>query len=258
MLSRKIAASLVLPSILALTLAACAPATPAPEVMMEEPAQAVMEKPTETVMEEPAEAAMQTPEAMMDEPAESMTEEPTQEAIQTPEAMSGSASASQGGAESGAEAPMNGMPAYFSAELTDARSGESFTIADFKGKVVLVETLAQWCSNCLKQQNQVYDLHALMGKRDDFVSLGLDIDPNEDAVMLKEYVKRNGFHWLYAVSPAEVSREIANLYGNQFLNPPSTPMFIIDRYGQVHPLPFGIKSADELMEALQPFLEEGL
>jgi cytochrome oxidase Cu insertion factor (SCO1/SenC/PrrC family) len=153
---------------------------------------------------------------------------------------------------------MTAMPAYFSSELTDVRSGESFMIADFQGKVVLVETLAQWCSNCLKQQNQVLDLHAIMGARDDFVSLGLDIDPNEDAATLKDYVKRNGFNWLYAVAPAEVSREIANLYGDQFLNPPSTPMFIIDRHGQVHPLPFGIKSAAELMEALKPFLEESI
>ncbi|MCK7526838.1 MAG: hypothetical protein MZV64_59190 [Ignavibacteriales bacterium] len=37
--------------------------------------------------------------------------------------------------------------------------------------------------------------------------------------------------------PADVSREIASLYGDQFLNPPSTPMLIIDRKGVAHPLP---------------------
>jgi hypothetical protein len=53
-----------------------------------------------------------------------------------------------------------------------------------------------------------------------------------------------------------VAREIAALYGDQFLNPPSTPMLIIDRRGQVHPLPFGIKSAADLRQALEPFLNE--
>ena len=77
-----------------------------------------------------------------------------------------------------------------------------------------------------------------------------------DTASLKDYIQRNGFDWTYAVAPAEVSREIGNLYGNQFLNPPSTPMLIIDKQGQVHPLPFGIKSADELVEFLQPFLDE--
>ena len=56
----------------------------------------------------------------------------------------------------------------------------------------------------------------------------------------------------------EVSREIAQLYGDLFLNPPSTPMLIVDRKGGAHPLPFGIKSAESLQEALAPFLNEGM
>ena len=67
----------------------------------------------------------------------------------------------------------------------------------------------------------------------------------------------NGFDWLYAVAPLEVAREIGQLYSAQFLNPPSTPMLIIDRQGNVHTLPFGIKSADQLLEALGPFLNVG-
>jgi hypothetical protein len=31
-------------------------------------------------------------------------------------------------------------------------------------------------------------------------------------------------------------------------------MFIIDAQGEVHPLPFGVKSAQELQESLEPFL----
>lgn len=148
-------------------------------------------------------------------------------------------------------------PSYFSVELIDASSGTPFRINDYKGKVVLVETLAMWCSNCFRQQTQVKALHDLLGERDDFISLGLDIDPNEVREDLKGYVESNGFDWLYAVAPAEVAREISQLYGAQFLNPPSTPMFIIDRDGEVYTLPFGIKSAEELQSALQPFLDEG-
>ncbi len=35
-------------------------------------------------------------------------------------------------------------------------------------------------------------------------------------------------------------------------------MLIIDRKGVAHPLPFGIKSAEELLQALQPFLDEAM
>ena len=149
-------------------------------------------------------------------------------------------------------------PDWFSAQLTNARTGETFTIAGFKGKVVLVETMAIWSSNCFKQQGQVQSLHNLLGERDDFVSLGVDIDPNENAAALQTYTDKNNFDWLYTVAPSDVSREIGQLYGDQFLNPPSTPMFIIDRQGQVHPLPFGIKSAESLLESLQPFLDAGM
>jgi hypothetical protein len=101
-------------------------------------------------------------------------------------------------------------------------------------------------------------LHGLLGERDDFVSIGLDIDPNEDAASLKTYVESNGFDWLYAVPSADTSREIASLYGDQFLNPPSTPILVIDRHGEAHPLPFGIKSAEDLMQTIQPYLDEGM
>jgi thiol-disulfide isomerase/thioredoxin len=155
-------------------------------------------------------------------------------------------------------ADMMEAPAWFSAALTDARTGQTFTINDFKGKVVLVETMAMWCSNCLKQQTQVKALHEALGMREDFVSIGLDIDPNENAEALKAYTANNGFDWVYAVAPSEVAREIGQLYGDQFLNPPSTPMLIIDREGEVHLLPFGIKSAEDLLDTVQPFLDEGM
>lgn len=180
-------------------------------------------------------------------------EKPTEEAMMphdtpTPDAMM----------EKPTEGAMMESPAWYGIALTNVQTGEAFTINDFKGKVVLVETMAMWCPNCKKQQGQVKALHELLGMREDLVSLGLDIDPNENGDALKSYIDSNGFDWYYAVSSADVSREIAALYGDQFLNPPSTPMLIIDRKGVAHPLPFGIKSADDLLEALQPFLDEAM
>ena len=88
------------------------------------------------------------------------------------------------------------------------------------------------------------------------VSVAIDIDPNEDNAILKAHTDKNGFDWVYAVAPGEVAAEIGQLYGGQFLNPPATPMLIIDRQGQAHPLEFGPKSAQSLQEALAPFLSE--
>lgn len=145
-------------------------------------------------------------------------------------------------------------PTWYSAALTDVNTGQVFTIQDNIGKVYLVETLATWCSNCLKQQQEVKRFHDLLGEREDFESLGVNIDPNEDTALLTGYVQQNGFDWLYVVASNEMIDEISALYGPQFLNPPSTPMLIIDRNGNPHPLGFGIKSAEELLEAVTPFL----
>ncbi len=145
-------------------------------------------------------------------------------------------------------------PDWYAAELTDVNTGEVFTIQDNLGKVYLVETLAVWCSNCLRQQQEVKRFHDLLGERDDFESLGVNIDPNEDTVLLTGYIQKNGFDWKYVVANNEIIDEISALYGPQFLNPPSTPMLIIDRQGNPHPLGFGIKSAEELLDAVTPYL----
>lgn len=186
----------------------------------------------DTMPDKPAEKMEKPTEVMMDKPAESM--------------------------EKPADAMME-SPKWFSASLTNVATDQSFTVADYKGKVVLVEAMAQWCTTCKKQQQQVVELNKTLGKNPDLVIIGLDIDPNEDAVQLKKYIETNGFTWVYAVAPSEVSGELANLYGTQFLNPPSTPMLVIDRKGEVTVLPLGtIKSSSDLQQAIEPLLKAGM
>lgn len=234
---KKITVLLLLTTIV---LVACTP-TSTPEVAMEKPTEEMMEK-SEDEMDEKSSEEMKsetsddmmesTEKEMMDENSDEMKDETSEEMME--------------------------VPAWFGTSFTNVNTGEAFTINDYRGKVVLVETLAMWCSNCKKQQEQVKILHELLGMNDDLISIGLDIDTNENAADLKTYVERNGFDWVYAVASEEVTRDIANLYGAQFLNPPSTPILIIDRKGEAHPLPFGIKSAEELKSYIEPFLSEDM
>lgn len=202
-------------------LSACSPAAPTRETMKETPTVAMMDKPTDTMMETPTDDLMGTPT----------------EAIIGDEMM---------------------VPGFFDVSLTNVNTGESFKISDFTGKVVLIENLAMWCPNCKKQQDQVKILNEALGMHSDLISIGFDVDPNENAADLKKYTDSNGFDWVYAVPPQEVLNEISKLYGANFLNPPSTPILLIDRKGGVHPMPFGIKSADDLKKFIDPFLAEGM
>jgi peroxiredoxin len=143
---------------------------------------------------------------------------------------------------------------WFDMELTDVVSGETFTMNDFTGKVVLVETMAMWCPNCLVQANEVRKMHEALGNPEDLVSVSLDVDFNEDEASLKEYVEQYGFDWRFSVAPLQVARALGNLYSAQYLNPPLSPMLIIDRNGKVHLLDYGKKDAETLQKILEPFL----
>ena len=211
----------------ALLLTACGASTPD-----------AMDKPQDSMMEETAEPAM------MDNPTEEVMphDTPMPDAMNKP-----------------TEEAMMEAPAWFGASFKDVRSGEVFTIHDFEGKVILVETMAVWCPTCYRQQQEIKSLHDLLGMREDFVSISLDIDPNEDEAVLAGYTEQNNeFDWYYAVAGSDIAREIANTYGDQFLNPPSAPVLVIDRHGEAHPLPFGLKSAEDLMKMIQPYLDESI
>jgi len=147
-------------------------------------------------------------------------------------------------------------PEWFSMELTDVQTGETFTMNNYAGKVVLLETMAMWCPNCVVQAYEVRKLHEILGYPEDLISVSLDIDVNEDAASLKEYVSGYGFEWHFAVAPLLVARALGNLYSAQYLNPPLSPMLLIDREGNVHQLEYGKKDTDILRQIVEPFLKE--
>ena len=147
-------------------------------------------------------------------------------------------------------------PAWFDMELTDVQTGETFTMNDYAGKVVLLETMAIWCPNCTVQGNEVRNLHEALGHPEDLISVSLDVDINEDSDSLREYAQGFGFDWHFAVAPLQVARELGNLYTAQYLNPPLSPMLIIDRKGNVHHLEYGFKDAETLQKIVEPYLAE--
>lgn len=155
-----------------------------------------------------------------------------------------------------ADGALSERPEWFDLEMTDAVTGEPFSINDYAGKVVLLEAMAIWCPTCRRQGDEVKRLHELLGNPEDLVSISLDVDMGEDAVMLKDYAQQLGYEWHLAVAPLLVARALGNMYSAQYLNPPVSPMLVIDRDGNVLGLPFGsVKSAESLEEVVGPLLD---
>ncbi len=136
---------------------------------------------------------------------------------------------------------------WATAVLTDARTGDSFRIADLAGRVVFIEPMAIWCTNCLRQQADAQQALARLD-RSKVVYISLDVDPAESDAALKTYSERNGFDWAYAVAGPDVARALADDFGSQVLNPPSTPMIVIGSDGTITLTDFGHKSVDTIVQ----------
>jgi len=129
--------------------------------------------------------------------------------------------------------------------LTDVGSGQSFRISDFKGKTILLESFAVWCPTCKQQQDQIKELE---GMDDSIVHISLNTDPNEEESRVREHMERNGFDWYFAVSPAEMTRELVAEVGLGIVNAPGAPVVLICGDQSTRFLKSGVKSASELTD----------
>jgi len=199
---------------------------------------------------QPATQATQPPVAPA-QPTEEAMDEPMPEAVAEDEAMDESMPEDEAMEDGSGGEVMADVPEWFNIALTDVNSGETFTLADFKGQVVLVEEMAAWCVKCLAQQRELVKFHSKIG--DAAISIAIDVDLNEDEDILRRHTQTHEFDWRYAVATPELVRALVDEFGTSIINPPSVPMFLIDKEGGVHLLHFGHKTTAFLTEQVQSY-----
>ncbi|ELZ65365.1 hypothetical protein C457_17737 [Haloferax prahovense DSM 18310] len=136
--------------------------------------------------------------------------------------------------------------AWRTTELTDVRTGETFTIEGLLDRPILLETFAVWCSNCLRQQRELVEFHEAVG--DDVLTVALDIDPNEDAEKVRKHAEDHGFDWRYAVSPEPVTKTLTAEFGSSMASAPVVPMVRLCPDGSATRLKDGHKTTTFLRE----------
>ena len=139
-------------------------------------------------------------------------------------------------------------PAWLAMPLANARTGETFTLADFQGRAVYVEPMATWCTNCRQQLQTVRDVRGQVG--DQFVFVGLSVETDISSEALARYADEQGFDWTFAVMTPEMLRELSATYGRTIANPPATPHFVIRPDGSAGSLSTGQHSAEALVQEL--------
>ena len=150
-------------------------------------------------------------------------------------------------AEPDVESPTEEAPALEPASadwktfrFTDVRTGDTFSVADFSGQKVLLESFAVWCPTCTRQQKVFAEMEG------DIVHISFDTDPNEDREAIVEHLDRHGFDWLYAIAPASVSKSLIDEFGITIVNAPSAPVVLVCEDGGSRMLPSGLKKIDEI------------
>lgn len=103
--------------------------------------------------------------------------------------------------------------------LSGVRCEGSFTIASLDAPVVL-ETFAIWCPTCSAQQGYMRDLSGV-------TRVSLNVDPNEDAAIVRDHATGNGFEWRYAIAPQPMTTALIDTFGGSIVHPPSTPIVVI-------------------------------
>ena len=137
-----------------------------------------------------------------------------------------------------------------SLKLTNAKTGESFTLSDFAGKTVSVEPMSITCSSCKKQHKNSKQAYEQLSDSE-YVFLSLSIDQGLSDEKLAEFAKSEGFDWKFAVATPDMTRALNAKFGQTAFNTASTPHFIISPNGEISELSTGFKEPAALVAKLE-------
>jgi len=129
-----------------------------------------------------------------------------------------------------------------------ALDGSAVSLADFRGKVVMVHFWATWCPPCVEEMPMIEQLYRSLGSTD-FKILAVSVDEG-GAGAVAEFMQRNG---LSLPALLDSGRSVAGLYGT--FKFPET--YILDRRGVVRYKAIGPRNwtAPANMNAIRELIE---
>lgn len=175
------------------------------------------------------------PAAVTDRPACAMTSEtvgtPTAQSTPTPQTPSALAD-------------------WQTVALTDAHTGDEFTVGDFVGCTVFVGTMATWCPSCGTQLDYVATAAEELDP-DQFVFITISVETEISADDLARYADDATFDWRFSVATPDALRAIVDEFGRESILPPSVPHVIVNPDGTYGELRTGYSKPDEIVTLMK-------
>ena len=105
-------------------------------------------------------------------------------------------------------------------------NGKALTLANYKGKVVLLDFWATWCMPCKVEMPNVLRIHEKFNKKG-FEIIGISLD--SDRAAFDKYIKSNGMSWPQYFDGRGWQNGVAEMYKVRAI--PAT--YLIDRQGKI-------------------------
>ncbi len=134
--------------------------------------------------------------------------------------------------------------------LTDARTGDAFTLGDFVGCTVFVGTIATWCPSCLTQLDYVATAAEELDP-DQFIFITISVETEISADDLARYADDATFDWRFSVATPDALRAIVDEFGRESILPPSVPHVIVNPDGTYGELRTSYSKPDEIVTLMK-------